>query len=316
MANATSGTTDASLPSRWGIAVAGVIMQIGLGAVYAWSVFRIPLTKAFGWTISQVTLTFTIAILVLGFASFIGGLWMRKSGPRVVAVAGGIFYGLGVSLAYFSSQGLWWLYLSYGLLGGIGLGLGYIVPVATLVKWFPDKRGMITGIAVAGFGAGSSDYRTRGYPADCECGSTENLCCAGNCLSYCGHGRGAFYEGSAGWIQSAGLVSERSAKEAAFDEGLHIERRARNLAMVRTLGAAIFECYGRHRNHFASRAHGSGNHRCHSRRGRRDGRNHFDCKRRRTVSMGMVFRFDWKALGILFDVFDSGDHLLGIAGHH
>jgi OFA family oxalate/formate antiporter-like MFS transporter len=144
-----------SLPNRWGIAVAGVIMQIGLGAVYAWSVFRIPLTKAFGWTISQVTLTFTIAILVLGFASFAGGLWMRKSGPRTVAVAGGIFYGVGVALAYFSSAGLWWLYLSYGLLGGIGLGLGYIVPVATLVKWFPDKRGFITGIAVAGFGAGA-----------------------------------------------------------------------------------------------------------------------------------------------------------------
>ena len=154
MANAASGTT-AVLANRWGIAVAGVIMQIGLGAVYAWSVFRIPLTKAFGWTISQVTLTFTIAILVLGFASFVGGLWMRKSGPRTVAVAGGIFYGVGVSLAYFSSHGLWWLYLTYGLLGGIGLGLGYIVPVATLVKWFPDKRGMITGIAVAGFGAGA-----------------------------------------------------------------------------------------------------------------------------------------------------------------
>src|SRR5665213_107196 len=154
MANATSGTS-AVLANRWGIAAAGVIMQIGLGAVYAWSVFRIPLTKAFGWTISQVTLTFTIAILVLGFASFVGGLWMRKSGPRTVAVAGGIFYGVGVSLAYFSSNGLWWLYLSYGLLGGIGLGLGYIVPVATLVKWFPDKRGMITGIAVAGLGAGA-----------------------------------------------------------------------------------------------------------------------------------------------------------------
>jgi OFA family oxalate/formate antiporter-like MFS transporter len=130
-------------------------MQIGLGAVYAWSVFRIPLTKAFGWTISQVTLTFTIAILVLGFAAFIGGLWMRKSGPRTVAIAGGIFYGLGVFSASFSGHRLWWLYLSYGLLGGIGLGLGYIVPVATLVKWFPDKRGMITGLAVAGFGAGA-----------------------------------------------------------------------------------------------------------------------------------------------------------------
>jgi len=143
------------MPNRWVIATAGVVMQVALGAVYAWSVFRIPLTKAFGWTIPQVTLTFTIAIFVLGFAAFAGGLWMRRAGPRVVAVAAGILYGLGVFLASFTDGRLWWLYLSYGLLGGIGLGLGYIVPVATLVKWFPDRRGMITGIAVAGFGAGA-----------------------------------------------------------------------------------------------------------------------------------------------------------------
>src|ERR1041384_8137738 len=112
---------------RWGIAVAGVIMQIALGAVYAWSVFRIPLTKTFGWTISQVTLTFTIAIFMLGWGAFVGGLWMRRSGPRIVAVAAGIFYGAGVFLASFSGGHLYWLYFSYGFLGGIGLGLGYIV---------------------------------------------------------------------------------------------------------------------------------------------------------------------------------------------
>jgi MFS transporter, OFA family, oxalate/formate antiporter len=141
--------------TRWGVAIAGVIMQIALGAVYAWSVFRIPLTKAFGWTISQVTVTFTIAILMLGFAAFVGGLWMRRSGPRTVALVAGVLYGAGVFLASFSAGHLYWLYFSYGVIGGIGIGLGYIVPVATLVKWFPDKRGMITGIAVAGFGAGA-----------------------------------------------------------------------------------------------------------------------------------------------------------------
>ena len=133
---------------RWPIAAAGVVMQIALGAVYAWSVFRIPLTQEFGWTISEVTLTFTIAIFVLGFAAFAGGLWMRRVGPRTVAVASGALYGIGVFLAGFSDGRLWWMYGSYGLMGGIGLGLGYIVPVATLVRWFPDRRGMITGIAV------------------------------------------------------------------------------------------------------------------------------------------------------------------------
>jgi len=140
--------------NRWVIAIAGVFFQIALGAVYAWSVFRAPLTKQFGWSISEVTLTFTISIFVLGCAAFFGGLWLNRKGPRIVALTGGALYGLGVFLASFSHS-LWWLYLSYGLIGGIGLGFGYIVPVAVLVKWFPDKRGLITGIAVGGFGAGA-----------------------------------------------------------------------------------------------------------------------------------------------------------------
>jgi len=141
--------------NRWLIAAAGVVMQIALGAVYAWSVFRIPLTTTYGWTIAQVTLTFELAILMLGFASFAGGLWMQRVGPRRVAVVAGLLYGLGTMLAGQAGGNIAFLYLSYGVLGGIGLGLGYIVPLATLIKWFPDKRGMITGLAVAGFGAGA-----------------------------------------------------------------------------------------------------------------------------------------------------------------
>src|SRR5271163_4126415 len=141
--------------NRWYVALAGVFMQMALGAVYAWSVFRSPLSKQFGWSISEVTLTFTISIFVLGFAAFFGGLWLNRQGPRIVAVTGGVLYGLGVLLASFSAHKLWWLYLSYGLVGGIGLGFAYIVPVAVLVKWFPDRRGLITGVAVGGFGAGA-----------------------------------------------------------------------------------------------------------------------------------------------------------------
>lgn len=130
-------------------------MQIALGAVYAWSVFRTPLATQFGWTIAEVTLTFTISIFVLGVAAFFGGLWLNRKGPRVVAITGGVLYGLGVFLASFSANKLWWLYISYGLIGGLGLGFAYIVPVAVLVKWFPDRRGLIAGIAVGGFGAGA-----------------------------------------------------------------------------------------------------------------------------------------------------------------
>ncbi len=140
---------------RWGIALAGILMQMALGAVYAWSVFRTPLVKAFHWTISEVTLTFTICIFVLGVSAFLGGLWLNKKGPRPVALTGGFLYGLGVFLASYSANNLHWLYFSYGVIGGIGLGFGYIVPIAVLVKWFPDRRGLITGVAVGGFGAGA-----------------------------------------------------------------------------------------------------------------------------------------------------------------
>jgi OFA family oxalate/formate antiporter-like MFS transporter len=141
--------------NRWAIAVAGVFLQIALGAVYAWSVFRTPLAKQFGWSIPEVTLTFTICIFVLGISAFFGGLWLNRQGPRIVALTGGVLYGAGVFLASFSDNKLWWLYLSYGVIGGIGLGFSYIVPVAVLVKWFPERRGLITGIAVGGFGAGA-----------------------------------------------------------------------------------------------------------------------------------------------------------------
>jgi OFA family oxalate/formate antiporter-like MFS transporter len=141
---------------RWGIALSGVVLQVALGSVYAWSVFRKPLSKEFHWTIPQVTLTFTISILAVGFAAFFGGLWLKKVGPRVVAMTGGALYGIGVFLACFSGMGgLLWLYLTYGLIGGIGLGFAYIVPISVLVKWFPDRRGLMTGIAVGGFGAGA-----------------------------------------------------------------------------------------------------------------------------------------------------------------
>lgn len=139
---------------RWGIALAAILVQMALGAVYAWSVFRVPLSKLFHSSISDVTLTFTIAIFVLGFASFFGGLWLNRRGPRIVVLTAGLLYGGGIFLASFSSR-LPWLYATYGVIGGIGLGFGYIVPISVLVKWFPDRRGLMTGVAVGGFGAGA-----------------------------------------------------------------------------------------------------------------------------------------------------------------
>ncbi|MDP8972503.1 MAG: OFA family MFS transporter [Actinomycetota bacterium] len=150
-----SQAANQNVTNRWLIAAAGIIVQLALGAVYAWSVFRATLTEEFSTSVSAVNTTFSITILALGFAAFAGGLWMARVGPRIVVMTAGALYGLGIFLASFSQDNIWLLWLTYGLLGGIGIGLGYIVPIATLIKWFPDRRGFITGLAVAGFGGGA-----------------------------------------------------------------------------------------------------------------------------------------------------------------
>lgn len=148
---------DQTLPNRWLIAGAAVIMQVCLGAVYGWSVFVKPLVSGQHWTLTQVSLNFTIALAFLGVGTVIGGLWMDRVGPRMVATVAGVLYGLGYVVASFgvAHHSLPILYLGYGVLSGLGMGMGYICPVATVTKWFPDLRGLMTGVAVAGYGAGA-----------------------------------------------------------------------------------------------------------------------------------------------------------------
>lgn len=144
-------------PNRWLIALAGIVMQICLGTVYGWSVFTKPLMAAHNWSNSDVTLTFTIAIGCLAISSAIGGYILDTKGARIVATMGGVLFGIGTLITGFGDQigSLGVIYFGYGLVCGLGLGFGYITPIATLVKWFPDKRGLITGLAVMGFGLGS-----------------------------------------------------------------------------------------------------------------------------------------------------------------
>jgi OFA family oxalate/formate antiporter-like MFS transporter len=216
----------ATMPNRWVIAAAGVVMQIALGAVYAWSVFRIPLTQSFGWTIPQVTLAFTIAIFVLGFAAFGGGLWMRRAGPRQVAMAAGSVYGLGVFLASLAGGRLWWLYCSYGVMAGTGLGLGYIVPVATLVKWFPDRRGMITGIAVAGFGAGALITAPVATRLIAAVGPLRTFAILGSVYFVAVTGAGAFMQNPpagyrpAGWTPTSAHKTQRAERSFTLGEAI------------------------------------------------------------------------------------------------
>jgi len=145
------------MANRWVIAVAAVVMQLCLGAVYGWSVFVKPLIASEHWVLKQVSLTFILAIAFLGLGTIIGGLWMDRVGPRVVASVAGVLYGIGflVSSWAVANHSLMGLYLGYGAIGGVGMGMGYICPVATLTKWFPDRRGLMTGVAVMGYGAGA-----------------------------------------------------------------------------------------------------------------------------------------------------------------
>jgi OFA family oxalate/formate antiporter-like MFS transporter len=132
-------------------------MQVCLGTVYGWSVFTKPLMAAHNWSNADVTLTFTIAIGCLAISSAAGGYILDTKGARIVATMGGILFGLGTLITGYGDQigSLTVIYIGYGLVCGLGLGFGYITPIATLVKWFPDKRGLITGLAVMGFGLGS-----------------------------------------------------------------------------------------------------------------------------------------------------------------
>ena len=152
----SSQAVSAPTPNRWVVAIAAVLMQLGLGAVYAWSIFRVPLSEHYGTGITAVNWAFFITILMIGFAAFVGGQLTGRLGPRVVGAIGGVLYGIGVALAYFAQDSLVVLYLTYGFIAGIGLGLGYIIPIQVLPKWFPDRPGFATGIAVMGFGGGSA----------------------------------------------------------------------------------------------------------------------------------------------------------------
>lgn len=148
---------EQKLPNRWTIAIAAVVMQICLGAVYGWSVFVKPLVGTYHWPLTRVSLTFTLSVAFLGIGTVIGGLWMDRVGPRKVATVAGVLYGIGYLVAAWASStgSLGMLYAGYGVIAGIGMGMGYITPVATIAKWFPDRRGLMTGIAVCGYGAGA-----------------------------------------------------------------------------------------------------------------------------------------------------------------
>ncbi|GCD84039.1 L-lactate MFS transporter [Parageobacillus thermoglucosidasius] len=142
------------MKNRWLIALSAVGIHISIGSVYAWSNFTNPLKQMFGWSDQEVALTFSIAILFLGLSAAFLGHFVEKHGPRKAGLLAATFFGIGIAGSGLAVvlESKYLLYLFYGVLGGIGLGVGYITPVSTLVKWFPDRRGFATGLAIMGFG--------------------------------------------------------------------------------------------------------------------------------------------------------------------
>jgi OFA family oxalate/formate antiporter-like MFS transporter len=144
--------------NRWLMALAAVGVHICIGSVYAWSVYVNPIKTEMNWTLTDVTIAFSVAIFFLGLSAALMGKFVERNGPRVAAILSAALFGLGTAgsgLAILMESKLL-LYFFYGVMGGCGLGIGYIAPVSTLVKWFPDKRGMATGLAIMGFGFASA----------------------------------------------------------------------------------------------------------------------------------------------------------------
>jgi len=141
--------------NRWKFVYAALVMQLCLGVLYSWSVFRGPLEATNQWTKAVSIAPYRYSVLFFTVSMIIAGFWQDKKGPKLVGSVGGALMGVGVLLSAFLWQSEWGLKFSYGILGGLGVGFAYVTPIATCVKWFPDKRGTIVGLAVLGFGAGS-----------------------------------------------------------------------------------------------------------------------------------------------------------------
>ncbi|HEY5740787.1 MAG TPA: OFA family MFS transporter, partial [Gammaproteobacteria bacterium] len=151
--------------NRWRVPPASIAIHLCIGSVYAWSIYNPALVRAQGvvasaatdWSLKDVVWIFTVSIVFLGLAAAFAGRWLERVGPRMVGVVAACCWGGGYlvgSLGIVTHQ-LWLLYLGYGVIGGCGLGLGYVSPVSTLIRWFPDRRGMATGMAIMGFGGGA-----------------------------------------------------------------------------------------------------------------------------------------------------------------
>ncbi len=143
--------------NRWLIPPAALAVHLCIGQAYATSVYKTALVEHFDTSLTAIGIIFSIAIVMLGLSAAAFGTWVDRNGPRAAMFTAAVFWSVGflVGSLGIATEQLWLLYLGYGVLGGIGLGIGYISPVSTLIKWFPDRPGLATGMAIMGFGGGA-----------------------------------------------------------------------------------------------------------------------------------------------------------------
>jgi OFA family oxalate/formate antiporter-like MFS transporter len=146
---------EEKLTNRWLMVAAALVLQLCLGVLYAWSVFRAPLMKELGWTVKQAGYPYMTSLFFFAVGMIFAGRWQDKAGPKKVAIFGGVLLAAGAALSGILYQTVGGMMFAYGVLGGLGVGFAYVTPIATCIKWFPDMRGTITGLAVFGFGAGT-----------------------------------------------------------------------------------------------------------------------------------------------------------------
>lgn len=146
------------ISNKWIVVFGAIMAQIAIGALYAWSLFNQPISKAYGWELTTVVTTYSVSLACFSLSTILSGRIHLKMGPRFTTLIGGILYSSGILLSSFAATPVM-LYLTYGVLGGAGVGFIYVCQLSTLVKWFPDKKGAVTGLATASFAMGGFVFK-------------------------------------------------------------------------------------------------------------------------------------------------------------
>jgi len=204
---------DEKLTNRWLMVAAALVLQLCLGVLYAWSVFRAPLMKQFGWTVKEAGYPLMASFFFFAVGMIVAGRWQDKAGPKKVAIFGGVLLAAGCFLAGAIGQTVGGMVFAYGILGGLGVGFAYVTPIATCIKWFPDMRGTITGLAVFGFGAGTLVFGPLINKLIGSIGLSQTFFAVGAIMLVCVCGAGSFFKvppagyKPAGWNPPAAAAS-------------------------------------------------------------------------------------------------------------